>query len=101
MIGIYIKKNLTFADKYKDKVTGGTALEYFMDVRLKLNSRGTYKEKKENTLGEVQDIETESRVNEAGIRAQADTETFSSSDSDYQAYRIAYTGSGAEGPCRT
>jgi hypothetical protein len=54
--------SMGFADKYKDSVPGGRALEYFMDVILKLNSRGVHKDKIENTLGEVQEVETEREV---------------------------------------
>lgn len=59
---------LSFASKYEDNVPGGRALKYFMDVILKLNSRGTHKEKVENTLGEVQEVETEREVDIKAVK---------------------------------
>ena len=59
---------LSFAAKYEDNVPGGRALKYFMDVILKLNSRGTHKEKVENTLGEVQEVETEREVDIKAVK---------------------------------
>lgn len=60
--------SLSFGAKYEDNVPGGRALKYFMDVILKLNSRGTHKEKIENTLGEVQDVETEREVDIKAVK---------------------------------
>ena len=59
---------LSFAAKYEDNVPGGRALKYFMDVILKLNSRGIHKEKVENTLGEVQEVETEREVDIKAVK---------------------------------
>ena len=59
---------MSFASKYEDNVPGGRALKYFMDVILKLNSRGTHKEKVENTLGEVQEVETEREVDIKAVK---------------------------------
>ena len=59
---------LSFASKYEDNVPGGRALKYFMDVILKLNSRGTHKEKVENTLGEIQEVETEREVDIKAVK---------------------------------
>ena len=59
---------LSFASKYEDNVPGGRALKYFMDVILKLNSRGIHKEKVENTLGEVQEVETEREVDIKAVK---------------------------------
>ena len=59
---------LSFASKYEDNVPGGRALKYFMDVILKLNSRGVHKEKIENTLGEVQEVETEREVDIKAVK---------------------------------
>ena len=60
--------SLSFAAKYEDNVPGGRALKYFMDVILKLNSRGTHKEKVENTLGEIQEVETEREVDIKAVK---------------------------------
>lgn len=59
---------LSFAAKYEDNVPGGRALKYFMDVILKLNSRGIHREKVENTLGEVQEVETEREVDIKAVK---------------------------------
>lgn len=59
---------MSFASKYEDNVPGGRALKYFMDVILKLNNRGTHKEKVENTLGEIQEVETEREVDIKAIK---------------------------------
>lgn len=64
---------LSFAAKYEDNVPGGRALKYFMDVILKLNSRGTHKEKVENTLGEVQEVETEREVDVKAVKNKLTT----------------------------
>ena len=59
---------MSFASKYEDNVPGGRALKYFMDVILKLNSRGIHKEKVENTLGEVQEVETEREIDIKAVK---------------------------------
>ena len=64
---------LSFAAKYEDNVPGGRALKYFMDVILKLNSRGTHKEKIENTLGETQEVETEREVDIKAVKNKLTT----------------------------
>ena len=64
---------LSFASKYEDNVPGGRALKYFMDVILKLNSRGTHKDKIENTLGEVQEVETEREVDIKAVKNKLTT----------------------------
>lgn len=53
---------LSFSSKYEDNVPGGRALKYFMDVILKLNSRGTTKEEVNTAFIEKQSIETEREV---------------------------------------
>jgi len=65
--------SLSFAAKYEDNVPGGRALKYFMDVILKLNSRGTHKDKVENTLGEIQEAETEREVDVKAVKNKLTT----------------------------
>ena len=60
--------SLGFGSSYEDNVPGGRALKYFMDVILKLNNRGTHKEKVENTLGEIQEVETEREVDIKAVK---------------------------------
>lgn len=64
---------LSFAAKYEDNVPGGRALKYFMDVILKLNSRGTHKNKVENVLGETYDVETEREVDIKSVKNKLTT----------------------------
>lgn len=60
--------SMSFASKYEDNVPGGRALKYFMDVILKLNSRGLHKEKITNTLGETQEVTTEREVDIKAVK---------------------------------
>ena len=60
--------SMSFAAKYEDNVPGGKALKYFMDVIIKLNSRGLYKQKLETGAGEVQEIVTEREVDVKAVK---------------------------------
>ena len=60
--------SLSYGSKFEDNVPGGRALKFFMDVILKLNSRGTNKNKIENTLGEIQEVETEREVDIKAVK---------------------------------
>ena len=52
----------------KDVVTGGKALEYFGDIRIKLTSRGTKKDKKLTGAGEEQEITLEREVGVTAVK---------------------------------
>lgn len=61
------REDLSMSFVKKDKVTGGRALEYFEDIRLKLTSRSMEKKKVETGAGEIQEIVLEREV---GIKAE-------------------------------
>ena len=52
----------------KDVVTGGRALEYFGDIRIKLTSRAQRKEKIQTGAGEYQEVTTEREVGVTAIK---------------------------------
>lgn len=59
---------MSFASKYEDNVPGGRALKYFMDVIIKLNSRGVTKNKILTGSGEYQEIPTEREVDVKAVK---------------------------------
>ena len=60
--------SMSFAAKYDDNVPGGRALKYFMDVIIKLNSRGLHKEKLQTGSGEWQEVVTEREIDVKAVK---------------------------------
>ena len=60
--------SLSYGSKYEDNVPGGRALKYFMDIILKLNSRGTSKIKTTNQIGEAQEVDAGREVDIKAVK---------------------------------